>query len=289
MQSPVDVLHRLARRRAVHRLVAHPRVEWLVALIKRSGMVRPGRTRFVARELLHRRVAVRYRLRTAPGVTVLVRHGTPDVVTLDEVFLTQDYRIPPPAATALEAAPGPLRVLDLGANAGYFGAFVLARFPDAKMVGFEPDAANVAALHETIAANRAEERWEVVAACAGASDGTVQFVSGAYSLSHLAAARTASVIDGSVGRVRCVDVFPHLAEADLVKIDIEGGEWEIICDPRFPQTSARAIVLEYHPALCPGDDPRTTARQALTGAGFEIVEVWQRADGHGVLWGWRPT
>ena len=44
-----------------------------------------------------------------------------------------------------------------------------------------------------------------------------------------------------------VDVFPYLAAADLVKIDIEGSEWEILADARFAGIAARVLVLEYHP------------------------------------------
>jgi len=75
--------------------------------------------------------------------------------------------------------------------------------------------------------------------------------------------------------------------ADLVKVDIEGGEWDILLDPRFAQNPPRAIVLEYHPHLCPGDDPRAAAQEALARAGLSMAPIWHRADGYGMLWAWR--
>ena len=51
-----------------------------------------------------------------------------------------------------------------------------------------------------------------------------------------------------------------MAEADLVKIDIEGGEWPILTDPRFAQLPTPALVIEYHPAGCPGPDPQAFIR-----------------------------
>ena len=71
-----------------------------------------------------------------------MRHGTLDVVTLDEVFLARDYEVPPEVSERLGDAPS---VLDLGANAGYFGLFVLGLRPGARITAVEPDPDNVEA------------------------------------------------------------------------------------------------------------------------------------------------
>jgi hypothetical protein len=47
------------------------------------------------------------------------------------------------------------------------------------------------------------------------------------------------------------DVFPYMQECDLLKIDIEGGEWGLLADPRFASTSAKALVMEVHPEARP--------------------------------------
>ena len=72
--------------------------------------------------------------------------------------------------------------------------------------------------------------------------------------------------DESATTLPAADVFPYLEGADLVKIDIEGGEWPILSDPRFAELEARALVLEYHPHLCPGPDPRECADGLLARA-----------------------
>ena len=83
-----------------------------------------------------------------------------------------------------------------------------------------------------------------------------------------------------------VDVMPLLADADLVKIDIEGGEWPLLEHPGFAAVSA--AVLEYHPQSCPGDDPRTTAHALLEGHGFEIAELFYEPGSRvGMLWATR--
>jgi hypothetical protein len=84
------------------------------------------------------------------------------------------------------------------------------------------------------------------------------------------------------------DVLDQVAAADLVKIDIEGGEWEILLDPRFAESPPRALVLEYHAAGCPTDDPRAAALDALRGAGMQVQPLWHdAAAGVGMAWAWR--
>ena len=87
--------------------------------------------------------------------------------------------------------------------------------------------------------------------------------------------------------VPMVDVMDQVAGADLVKIDIEGGEWEILTDARFAASPPRAIVLEYHPHLCPEADPRAAAERLLHDAHMTVEPIWHRDDGYGMLWAWR--
>ena len=89
-------------------------------------------------------------------------------------------------------------------------------------------------------------------------------------------------------RVPIRDVLGEIRDADLVKIDIEGGEWEILQDPRFRAAPPRVLVLEYHPHLGPAGDPRQAAEEALRQAGLRIADIWHRDDGYGMVWAWRP-
>jgi len=87
--------------------------------------------------------------------------------------------------------------------------------------------------------------------------------------------------------VRQRDVLPLITGADVVKMDIEGGEWEILHDPRFAANPPRAVVLEYHPGRCPERDPRAAVERALQVAGLTVAPIWHADDGHGMVWGWR--
>jgi FkbM family methyltransferase len=260
----------------LRRLGAHPRLEPAVALVLRGRQVRET-GRFVAREAAGRRGAAVYRLRSS-GLRVVVRHGTGDVVTLGEIFHRPDYA---PQTVVAAALGTPRRILDLGANVGMFGLWALGRWPGAEVTGYEPDPFNAAIHERAIAVNGLDARWRLVRAAAGARDGTVRFASGQAALSHV-------VADGEGDtEVPLRDVLAEIAQADLVKLDVEGGEWEVLGDERFAAAPPRAIVFEYHPRGCPGDDPHAEALRLLACAGLRSAEVWSRADGHGMLWGWR--
>jgi FkbM family methyltransferase len=214
------------------------------------------------------------------GVFVALRHKTPDVLLFDEIFSQREYELPEPV-THLISDLRPLKVADVGANIGLFGAFISREHPETEIVAIEADEANVGVLRRCAQANGTESGWTVVCAAATTSDGTVRFVSGEYSLSRL----------GDEGEpVSAVDVFPYLANAQLVKIDIEGAEWPILADPRFRRLNAPVVVLEYHREGCPGTDPAADAQRALRTAGYETTLGPSKAEyGAGIIWGWREA
>jgi FkbM family methyltransferase len=212
-----------------------------------------------------------------------LQHSAGDSATLAEVFYRHDYR---PREDVAGAIGEPRTIIDLGANIGLFGAFAARFWPRSTIVAYEADPANALVHEQTIAANGLEDRWRVVCAAAGSHNGEVELAAGLAMDSFLVAPGT----DPGVVtlRVPMRDVLPELGRADLVKIDIEGGEWEILLDARFAQSPPRAIVLEYHPHLCPSADPRSTAQRALAQAGLNTASIWHREDGYGMLWAWRP-
>jgi FkbM family methyltransferase len=249
-------------------------VERVVATLLRATIVRES-VRFAVRELAGAAGIRRYRLR-GTGLFVFIRHRTPDVATLDEVFYQRQYE-PPPAL--LSSLPQRINVVDLGANIGLFGLFALGRLGSVRLTAIEPDPANTALLFATRDANELD--WAIVQAAAAASEGTVPFASGGFSLSRVERGPEHP-------EVAAVDAFHYLAGADLAKVDIEGSEWEILGDARLATDGPRALVLEYHPYLAPGPDAAAAARHLLLEAGYEIGPSRPTAENHGVVWAWRP-
>ena len=180
-------------------------------------------------------------------VAYFIRHGTRDVGIFSEIFVAGEYD--PPAAVAersagWRAAADPRPRGQRGALRG-----LLSRaLADAQIVAVEPDPENLQLL-ERMASQ--EQRIEVIPACAAAHDGTVHFLAGLFAESQV-------VDEGHQGEtieLPCVDAFRLAESADLIKIDIEGSEWEILADPRLAELGVTALVMEWHDKSCPHDDP----------------------------------
>jgi FkbM family methyltransferase len=246
-------------------------------LIRRAGCVRE-RARFLAREVRQVETLSLYHLRRS-RLPFWLRHATPDVFALDQAFVQGHFELPRTAESVLHRLRAPT-VVDLGANIGLFGLSVLERHPQADITAFEPDTVTAAVLARTIHEN-ARTPWTLVDACAARTDGWVSFESGRFGVSR--------VVESGLGttKARAVDVFPYLASADLIKIDIEGSEWSILLDDRFALLPASVIHLEYHGYLCPEPDPRALAERILVASGYSVTQIVETSASDGILVGWR--
>ncbi|HEX4466264.1 MAG TPA: FkbM family methyltransferase [Solirubrobacteraceae bacterium] len=231
------------------------------------------------------------------GLQIFLRHHTRDVHILNEIFGRtggrNSYEPPPPVAAALDAR-APLGVLDLGGNIGLFGAYVLSRWPGSEVRSYEPDPRNLQVIDSVIAANALRSRWTVTEAAVSDRDGEMTFASGLFADSHLeygpvdGVGAAAGRAEDSI-KVRTVDLFALDDDVDLLKMDIEGGEWPILADPRLTRLRAQALVLEWHAQGCPEADPRAAVKALLRRAGYERIEEIEVGAENGLLWAWRNT
>jgi FkbM family methyltransferase len=232
--------------------------------------------RFVVNQR-HRATVDQYRLRGTEAA-VYLRRRTRDVDILAEIFTEGSYEPPPQVESLLR---GPLSILDLGANVGLFGLYALQRWLGSALESFEPDPENYALLARTAAPH---PRWRTNA-CAVSNDvEPIRFAIGQYAEGRAAVGQDDAIT------VPCADLFALTGSRpfDLVKMDIEGGEWPILTDARLARWPARVVVMEWHEHRCPHPSPRAYARDLLAGAGF--VRQWHqpgRFASNGLLWAWR--
>ena len=231
--------------------------------------------RYALRELLRPTVAD-YELRQGEA-KIRLRHRSGDVDIFRKFYLYHYYDWPPEVARHLGGLGRPVNVVDLGANIGLFDVHVCETFETGHVVAFEPDPANADVLERVRDSNTAH--WEVIRACASNQDGIAMFQSGAKNFSRIQPTGDLSV--------PTVDVFPHLAAADLVKMNIEGSEWEILQDDRFAKTSAIWIV-EYHRIRNPPGDIGPLAKGLFERAGYRTRVVFGH-EVNGLLWAWRDS
>lgn len=217
---------------------------------------------------------------------LLLRHHSHDVSIVQEIFSMKLYEPPAPVLEALARLGRPPRVLDLGAHVGVFGAFILTIEPHAHVLSFEPDPQSFALL--SVSARRSGRDWIVLEAAAAPETGWAPFIATGSPASRLT---TAGVAGGNGARttVLTLDVLPLLPRIDLAKIDIEGGEWPILTDPRWPHCAPQLLALEFHPQGCPGRDHQAAAIAALDSAGMDHALITDTPAGAGMLWAWRRS
>lgn len=245
------------------------RTPWRQARLVTSSL------QFFAGELTRRPGVSSYTLRS--GEAVLVRHhDEEDAFVLQEIFGEMDSYAVPAAVSRLEVR----RIADVGGNIGLATLRFARVFPGASIAVVEADPANAQVLAAAVALNDLTDRVTLHRFAAGTEDGTMRFVGGQGGRSHVAEASEGGV------EIPVRDVFPLLAEVDLLKLDIEGGEWPILADARLAANGLKAICLEYHEYMCPAPDPTTEVRRRLEAAGFAIAELREEPPG-GVLWATR--
>jgi FkbM family methyltransferase len=210
--------------------------------------------------------------RTCRPVTLRARH---DLQVAREFVSKRGYE--PPAEIRLQ----PRRILDLGANIGLFTLIALERYgPAALLTAVEPDPENMRLLEQNVRDNDVGGRVTTIQAAAGTAAGTARLAAGLHELSHLDER-------GNV-EVPVVDFFDLAVGHDLVKMDIEGGEWPILRDRRLPELAADVLVMEWHTRGCEAPDPAAEAERLLATAGYRVRHLSPPGLSVGELWAWRP-
>ncbi len=263
-------------------MLLHPAVRHRVAtLLALRFAVAARRTTTPARLLLNEYVRHRGRTDTyvirATGVPVVMQHGR-DLEALFELFERGEYEPPGEVAPLLEASRVQ-QIVDVGANVGMFSAWATGRWPGADIIAFEPARDSVPIYRQWA---RGRDHVTFIEAAAATADGTLRFADGFGGGSHAAT-------DDAGVEVRAVDVYPHLRDADFVKIDIEGGEWPILADPRLADLDDLVLVMEYHRSQAPSLPAVDAARGLLERAGFTVGHVTANYWGHGTLWAWKAA
>lgn len=199
-------------------------------------------------------------------------------------YLSREGPIPPSHVAAMLREQPPARILDLGANIGLFTLWGIQHFPDAHIVAVEPDLDNVELLRQNIELSDIQQQVEVVVAAAGVAEGTTRIESGRAQLSRVLDRDEEAA--GAIG-AQMIDALPLLANSDLVKIDIEGSEWDILRDSRLAGTSPRVLLMEWHKRGSDATSPWLLAEELLTTAGFEVRHEPIVSTEYGFLWAWR--
>lgn len=279
MSKVMNVMRRASDVPGVRRVLLHPPIRRMIAKVLIQRFAVAASKTSAPWKILWGEVAFRGKTRTyrlTSGLPVVFKHGQ-DMEALYEIHFRGEYE--PPWELESRLRRDPLRVLDIGANVGMFSGWALARWPGCKITAFEPDPENLERLQ--VWASAVSGEMTVVPAAVSVSSGVAKFVVGQGGGSRLSS-------DEDEGMsVTTIDIFDYLFEASFVKMDIEGGEWAILTDPRLKNLRDIVIVMEYHRVNAPYLPAREAATELLTAAGFSTGYGSSNYWGHGTLWAWK--
>jgi FkbM family methyltransferase len=199
---------------------------------------------------------------------------TTDYAVAWQMFWRGDYESPKPLDDVRS-------IVDLGANVGYSCLYWCQRYPQSHVTAFEPHPVHLDAIRVNLARNGLLNRVKVVGAAAGTRERH----------SYLTDGRSSSTVTDQPAafQIRVLDIFLEqelTSKIDILKIDIEGGEYEILSDPRFAKLDVRALVIEWHNSL-EYPDGRAWCRQKLQDLGYQIHVGAEDPPLAGLLWAYR--
>jgi hypothetical protein len=222
--------------------------------------------------------AVTYGIR-GRGVAAVVRHGSRDIDRLIIAFGRRAFAVPAQARERMAAIERPV-VLDLGAGPGMTALALLHQYPDARVTSVEPDPISGVILRRTMRANSRFAGWGEILAAAG---------DGAY-LRGPGYGRFGPRMTEQRRRAHAepLDVSAMLLGADLLALNMQGGEWEVLGGGQLARSAARVVFLEPHRRGCPEQDHVACGERLLLDAGFRLAHRSKGAGGNVVLRAWRP-
>lgn len=221
----------------------------------------------VALRLFRRRPGLRL-LTFRGGLNIACRRATRDWDVIHELFFAGSYRR---ALEYLHDQPGTPTVLDLGGNIGLFSLLAVSSHGKARVIAFEPGAPNRRLFEMNRLANptlsdRIELRKEAVGGVARTAEWFFDEKNPGGSGLFCVEGRRYPVQIVTFAEVVCSIPEP----VTLVKMDIEGAEYEIMANtPAETWQRIRAVSLELH------DDPeqrisRTEFLDRLQRYGFGV-------------------
>ena len=178
------------------------------------------------------------------GAPLYFRCGTTDLANLVKVFVERCYEV--------ELKAEPVRILDLGAYAGYAAIYWARRFPHADILCLEPMADNFRLLMLNTLPYR-QIYCRQAAVWRHATQLSARSIHGGDAGRQLIEAGDSQT--GGIAALSVADLLRDVNwhQVDLIKCDIAGAEAQVFADPLAPWLNTLdALVVEAHDELVPG-------------------------------------
>ena len=177
------------------------------------------------------------------GLSFKIYHSL-EALTLKEIFYDNDYK--------LRRSLRKCTIIDIGANIGGFAIFAASINPNSQIFAYEPSRRTFKQLEENISKNRLRGRiFAVQKAVGGKKEKLNLYDSGPSGTRSVFRTRGEKKFE-NVSIITLNDLFKEyrLKKCDFLKIDCEGGEYDILQNTKREMFSKiRQISLEFHEML----------------------------------------
>ena len=154
------------------------------------------------------------------------------------------------------------KIIDVGANVGFFSLASRFFFPDSEIRAYEPNLD----LKNYLAHNFSQLNIELRTQAVGNKNGSVR-------LDLIGESNQTRVKESGTGSTEMVSLHSVVKEVggkiDLLKMDCEGSEWDILENPESLK-SVDNITLEYH--LWANQKDHNYAKDLIKSHGFKIIK-----------------
>jgi FkbM family methyltransferase len=239
----------------------------------RNVLAPTSQPRYMAWRLLGGKRSINVTL--ACGIRLRMRSlSSTDYDVAWQIYWRGDYESPRPLNHVR-------KVVDLGANVGYSCIYWCKKYPECRVTAFEPHPLHVEIIKDNLKLNSMQDRVNLVAAAAGSRERR----------SYLTDGRTSSAVtdQASAFEICVLDIFQELelaGQIDILKVDIEGGEYELLSDPRFRNLDVRALVIEWH-HMPKFPDGKAWCLQKLQEFGYHTAIGSEDLPLAGLIWAFR--
>lgn len=193
--------------------------------------------------------------------------GDDPIFLLDEIFVGKAYR---------RHIQAPIKgiMVDLGANIGATTLDLAIRYPNLRILAYEPNPKTYKTLHLNVVSNGLDRRIQVYNEAVGRTSGEFGLWTDLPSVlanGYSNVLQTTDATKINVPMVNLNEVVRRISPESiaLLKVDVEGAEAEILEGASLSTLKLIGeIILEYHNNLCP--DALSRCQQILDAAGFEV-------------------
>lgn len=186
----------------------------------------------------------KYNFRLKNGLDITVNKKAGDLTTLFEIFVNEDYNYN-------NEVKRDLKILDIGANVGYFSLYISLKYPRSSIFSFEPFPATYERLQENLKLNN-NSNVKTYQLAVSDKKGSAEF----YSIDWAGCnTLTKGRFDEGHYKTTIVETisFDYIfeltgtSEFDYAKIDCEGSEYNIFLNSKDSAIKAvKNYVIEVH-------------------------------------------